>query len=175
MNPIEIKGSKKKIIFAILGCLVFVALGCATFFFYPPSHPRFSFSVFIGILAIVTFGTGILLLIRRLIIGLDSLIIDQQGILLSSKLLLRWHDIVGFRTIKIHSVKLIIIDVVDSDSYINNFNTLQSFLAIKTQQLYGSPFTIAAQNFTCKFSFLERVLHDKLNEYRESSCSKLSS
>jgi len=168
MQQIEIFTSKKKLAIALLGSLVFIALGFIMIFWHPKAHFKSSYTTFIGILAIFTFGIFAILAIKKLFNQAERLIINHQGIIFPKTGLIEWQDIADFTTIEIYRTKLIRIDVIEVDKYLNKMAKLSQFWAIKTQQLYGAPFAISSNSFQCKFSYLEQLLQDKLREYRES-------
>ncbi|WP_392561918.1 STM3941 family protein [Orbus sturtevantii] len=167
-EQIHIPVSKRKLAIAVLGSFVFVALGLVFIFgnLKTPSTP--SYTVLIGILAVFVFGIFAILGIKSLLTKAGDLIINNKGIILPKVALIEWADITGFRVIKIQGTKLILIDLIDAEKYLNKLNKLAQFCAAKSLQLYGAAFSISSNSLKCKFSYLEQALQDKLREYRQS-------
>lgn len=168
MQQIEIFTSKRKLVIALFSSLILIALGFTIIFGYPKDHLKSSYSVFIGILTIFTFGIFALLAIKKLCSESESLIINKQGIILPKAGLIEWSDIAGFTTVKIQGTKIILINVIEVEKYFSKLNKLSQFWVVKSQQLFGAPFSISPSSLKCKFNYLEQLLQEKLREYRES-------
>ncbi len=107
------------------------------------------FALLIGIAAILFFGLGIILGIKRLIKSEISLIIDPIGLNVNPKKLLtefiNWDEIIGFEEIKIQSSRFVIIEVNNPESWLEkDTNIIRKRLMQFNINNYNSPFNIAS-------------------------------
>lgn len=122
MDKIEVYTSKKKAILTLIGSAAFVALG-VWLMVHAGELGRYRSPVFIriiGLAAILFFGFGIFVGIKRTIRSEVGLIIDATGLNLyprkSRTDFIKWEDILGFEEIKIQSTRIQIIKVRDPHS-----------------------------------------------------------
>ena len=175
MEKIEIYSSKKKSFLVLIASLIFVIGGiymfmnAENFTGYRARSPIFTKGV--GILSVLFFGLGIYVSIRQLITNQLILIIDKTGINVSPKKSLseriEWKNIKGFSEIKIQSTKIIIIDVDNSDYWIEKEeNLIRKKLMKFNVNNYGSPFNLSANSMQMNYTELMKTLNENLNKYK---------
>ena len=176
MNRIEIYSNKKKAFFLLLGSLMFVILGLFCFI----NAENIKNNLFrnpliiqiVGIASILFFGFGIYVAIRQLIRNKLMLVIDEKGITVNPKKeeIIDWKDIDGFSEIKINNVKIIIIQMNNSQDYIDNeSNKIRKSLMKYNLENYGSPFNISVSTMDLKYEELLKLLNENLIEYKFGS------
>ena len=111
--PIEIALSKKRIIFLLLGSLLFTVAGC-WFLFAPPQMkiPPFAIRI-IGLASVLFFGATAVTGSRKLFQQKIGLIIDQEGITDCSSGVsagfIPWDDIVKIEILTLHNQKFLML------------------------------------------------------------------
>ncbi|NMM47667.1 STM3941 family protein [Marinigracilibium pacificum] len=166
-NKIEIQLSKTKIILLLIGSLAFVIAG--VFFILNPE--MFSRSIFgnqlivriIGISAILFFGLCLIFISRKLFDNRIGFIIDDKGITDNSNAfdigLIEWEDIVRIETLQIASTKLIMIDTIKPEKYIDRAkNGMMKKVMQSNYKMYGSPISISTNALKIKHNELEAIL-----------------
>jgi hypothetical protein len=175
MERIEIFSSKKKSFLLLIGSILFVALGFELFINsenyigYRSTSPIFIKAI--GISSILFFGLGVFISIKQLIKNKLFLIIDEKGINVnprkSTSKNIEWKNIDGFSELKIQSQKLIIIQVNNSDFWIENENNqIRKKLMKFNFNNYGSPFNLSANSMQMNYVELMKVLNENLNKYK---------
>lgn len=166
---IEILISRKK---AIILSLVFVLIGL----FLLSHHRQFATSGYIflmAILAIVFFGACAVIGIIRLFIKRHNrigLTIDQNGIIDHLNFgLIRWSDMIAINIMSTSTTQFICIYVHHPKHYLQHKNALQRYLLTKSEQMYGTPITIAASS-SLKYDMnqLQELLENGLQRYHET-------
>lgn len=123
MEKVEIYSSKKKSLLLLFASLLFV-IGGLYMFLNPSSHSASSplFIKTIGIVTVLFFGLGIYVSIRQLLSNQLLIIINNEGINVnpqkSQKEFIEWKNINGFSELKIQSQKFVIININNSDYWI---------------------------------------------------------
>ena len=175
MEKIEIYSSKKKSLLLLIASLIFVVGGiymfmnAENFTGYRARNPLFTKGI--GIACVLFFGLGIYVSIRQLIQNQLILIIDKIGLNVNPKKSLsariEWKNINGFSEIKIQSAKIIIIDVNNSDYWIekeeNGFRKKMMKFNVNN---YGSPFNLSASSMQMNYSELMKTLNENLDKYK---------
>ncbi|WP_320815580.1 STM3941 family protein [Flavobacterium sp.] len=175
MEKIEIYSSKKKSLLLLIASLIFVVGGiymfmnAENFTGYRARNPLFTKGI--GIACVLFFGLGIYVSIRQLIQNQLILIIDKIGLNVNPKKSLsariEWKNINGFSEIKIQSAKIIIIDVNNSDYWIekeeNGFRKKMMKFNVNN---YGSPFNLSANSMQMNYSELMKTLNENLDKYK---------
>ena len=172
MERIEIFTSKKKSILMLVGAIIFVVLG---FWIFMNAYNFTGWIVtnpilikVIGVISILFFGFGIFVGIKRLIKSELALIIDSRGLNVNPKKSLseyiEWKDILGFREIKIHGIRIIIIGVRNPDHWIEKETSpMRRKLMQFNLNNYDSPFNVGANGLDISY----KELTDKLYGYFE--------
>jgi hypothetical protein len=175
MKRIEIYSSKTKSLLLLIGSLLFVVGGIymfmdtESFTGYRTRSPLFIKTI--GIASILFFGLGIYVSIRQLLENQLILIIDKKGVNVNPKKsqteVIEWKNINGFSEFKIQSQKFVIIDVDNSDYWIEKEeNGIRKKLMKFNVNNYGSPFNLSANSMQMKYSELMKTLNENLNKYK---------
>ncbi|WP_268848611.1 STM3941 family protein [Flavobacterium aestivum] len=175
MEKIEIYSSKKKSLLLLIASLIFVIGGIYMFVNaenltgYRAKSPIFMKGI--GIISVLFFGFGIYVSIKRLIQNQLMLIIDKTGVNLSPKKSLseriEWKNIEGFSEIKIQGTKIVLIDVNNSDYWIEKEeNIIRKKLIKYNVDNYGSPFNFSANSMQMNHAELMKTLNENLNKHK---------
>jgi hypothetical protein len=175
MEKIEIYSSKKKSLLLLIASLIFVIGGIYMFMNaenltgYRARSPIFMKGI--GIISVLFFGFGIYVSIKRLIQNQLMLIIDKTGINVSPKKSLseriEWKNIEGFSEIKIQGTKIVLIDINNSDYWIEKEeNIIRKKLIQFNVDNYGSPFNFSANSMQMNHAELMKTLNENLNKYK---------
>ncbi len=175
MDKIEIYSSRKKSFLLLIGSIIFV-IGGVYMFMNAENYTGFRtynplFIKGIGIVSILFFGSGIYISIKQALSNQLMLVIDEKGINVNPKKSLKeyieWKNINGFSEIKIHNQKLVIIDVNNSDYWIEKEeNNLKKKLMKFNINNYGSPFNLSANSMQINHTQLIKILNEGLNKYK---------
>ncbi|TLX23537.1 hypothetical protein FE904_21165 [Chryseobacterium indologenes] len=153
MDRIELYSSKKKSLILLIGSLTFIVLG---FWLLLEAENLTSmrarspiFIRGIGIATILFCGFGIFIGIKRMIKSEIILIIDNKGLNVNPKKSLtefiKWDEINGFKEIKIHSTRIVIIGVRNPEYWLDKeTNGFKRKLMQFNINNYDSPFNISA-------------------------------
>lgn len=175
MEKIEIYSSKKKSLLLLISSLIFVIGGIymlmnyGNFTGYSASSPLFI--KIIGIASVLFFGLGIYISIRQLLANQLILIINKKGINVNPKKsqteFIEWKNIKEFLELKILSQKFVIIDVDNSEYWIENEkNAIRKKLMKFNVNNYGSPFNLSANSMQMNHTELMKILNENLNKYK---------
>lgn len=180
-NQIEIQLSKTKIIFLIIGALLFVTIGL-WFMITPPeiSHsgrqsffynPTFLF--FVGLLSVLFFGICFAFGLKKFFDKKPGLILNEKGVFDNSSGLsiglIPWVDIEEVAVISINSNKFIVIRVNNPQDYLDKAKNrfTRKSMAIN-YKWYGSPIAISAHSLQIRHKDLYELLVNKIKEYRSN-------
>lgn len=175
MDKIEIYSSKQKYLLLLIGSTLFVIGGAYLFMNAENSHDSRIKNAFIiqGIaISIILFcGLGIYVSIRPLIKDRLILVIDKIGLNVNPNKLsserIEWKNIEGFSELKIQSSKFVIIDVNNSDYWIEREeNMLKKKLMKFNLNNYGSPFNLSANSMQINYVELMELLNNSLTRYK---------
>jgi len=175
MENIEIYSSKKKSFLLLIASLIFVIGGIYMFIDaeYPTPYRSRSpiFIKGIGILSVLFFGLGIYVSIRQLISDQLILIIDKFGLNVNPKgpiiETIEWKNIEGFSEIKIQSTKIVIININNSNYWIDKEGKKIKKMLLKFNvKNYGSPFNLSANSMQISHQDLMKILNENLKKFK---------
>lgn len=175
MEKIEIYSSKKKALVVVLGSLLFVVVGIYMFINaedFTSYRSRFPlYTKMLGIVSALFFGTALLISIKQLFTDKLILVIDKFGVNVNPKKSLEeyieWKNIIGFSELKIHRQKFVVIDINNSDYWIQKEkNRLRKKLMKFNFRNYGSPFNLSANVMQTNYAELVKILNENLNKYK---------
>jgi len=173
MTQIEIPLSKKKMLLAFFGAIVFVGLG--VLFLINPSmftNPIFrnpTIILIVGFASVLFFGLVAITVFRKLSDKKAGLIINRQGIIdnssgVSAGLVL-WSDIEEIKISNVMSQKFLMFIVKNPQDYINRVtNPLKRKGMEMNYRTYGSPISISANSLQINFDKLYKLLIEKMKE-----------
>jgi hypothetical protein len=175
MEKIEIYSSKKKSFLLFIGSLIFVVGGIYMFISaenftgYRARSPLFIKGI--GIASVLFFGLGIYVSIKQLLENQLILIIDIKGVNVNPKKSLtefiEWKNINGFSEFKIQNQKFVIINVNNSEYWIEKEeNRVRKKLMKFNMNNYGSPFNLSANSMQMNYAELMKTLNENLNKYK---------
>ena len=177
-EQIEIPLSKKKMLLAIFGAVVFTGMGVflmvLPIFQIPIHFAETFFATFhfiIGLVGALFFGIGAVVIFWHLFDRKPGLIINDQGIVIgnSSKnsTLVLWSDIEEIVITKIHNQNFLTLMVKNPRDYIDRVtNPFTRKLAEINFNICGSPFSITTSTLQVKSDDLLNLLTKKLDEYK---------
>jgi len=174
-TSIKIPLSKGKMIFLLLGSLLFVIL--SAFIFLNAEEMitrRIGNPIIIKIIAIIGvlfFGVILMSILKKMMNKQSGLIISNEGIWDNSSGvsvgMIKWEDIVGIRKVRASGVNFILIDVKNADSYLNNTKGTIKRQAMKANmRKYSTPISLSAAGLKISFNKLEILVQ---NEYEKNS------
>ena len=175
MERIEIYSSRKKSFLLLIGSLLFVVGGIYMFMNAENMTSfRFRNPLFIklaGIASVLFFSLGIYVAVKQLISNQLILIIDRKGVNVNPKKTptesIEWKNINGFSEFKIQSQKFVIIEVDNSDFWIEKEgNKIRKKLMKFNVNNYGSPFNLSANSMQINYAELMKILKENLNKYK---------
>ena len=126
-SPIEVRASRKKAVWTLLGSVLFAGLGIliviAGIALTVTGQSGFTEVIYAvaGTLAVASFGCAVCIASRTLVEGAAGLfIIDREGLMFCQGHyrdigLLEWHEVTGVRLLYIQRTRVLGIDVVDRD------------------------------------------------------------
>jgi len=125
----------------------------------------------IGVVSVLFFSLGIYASIKQLLVNQLILIIDKKGVHVNPKNSLtefiEWKNINGFSELKIRSQKFVIIDVNNSNYWIEKEkNGIRKKLMKFNVNNYGSPFNLSANSMQMNYAELIITLNENLNKYK---------
>ena len=157
--------SKRKIVLAVLGCAVFVALAVA---FWPaldglPSGQWTRWKLIAALSATIAFfGAGGLYLIRKLFDREPGLVIDDEGIVDNASGVsagrIPWSHIKGFHVTTVKGQRFLTIDVHSPEIYIERAPPLKRPLVRVNAAYFGSPIQIGTATLRIDFDELHSIL-----------------
>lgn len=177
MDSIQIYSSRKKSFLLLIGSTLFVIMGILMVMKAgDDSASRVQSPAFIkamGIASILFFGLGIYVSIRQVIKDHLVLIVNENGLHINpnkfSSEQIAWNEIRGFSEIKIRSTKLVIIDLYNSEYWIEKEqNKIRKQLMKFNFNNYGSPFSLSAQFMQIDHEALMKILTENLNWHRSN-------
>ena len=170
----EIKASKKKSYLALIACGVFIFFSIELLL----TQNKFSIYIFkneyfirlFGLLGLIFFGVTVYKIIIRLKSNNITLIIDNVGILDSSinTTYINWSDIKSIRIKSVMSTKLLLIDVINPDFYLNHSVDKASLNIMKSNsKVYNTPIVLSSNFWNCSFDELESLVKNEYNKHKK--------
>lgn len=131
-----------------------------------------SFSILIGVFGVLFFGVCISFMLIKLFDRRPGLIIDEFGITDHSNAtsvgLIEWEDITGFRSMKVSSTKILIIETNQPEKYIQKAKNSIAKMAMKANNRhYGSPLSVISNSLAINFDKLERIVWESFDKYKK--------
>jgi hypothetical protein len=174
-EQIEIPLSKTKMILTFLGSLIFVGLGI---WFSIDSlksnhwlfgNPTINFVA--GIASVIIFGLVAITIFRKFSDLKPGLTISKQGIIDNSSGvsagLIPWTDIQEIKISQVMNQKFLMFIVRNPDEYLVKVsNPLKRNAMRMNYKTYGSPISISSNALQTNFDDLNKLLIDKMNEYK---------
>jgi hypothetical protein len=169
--------SKTKLVLLIILSVGFVALGFWTFqtdSSWIESQRRFNNPMLvhaIGIVAMVFFGLGVVVGIRKLFDPKPGLVLSSAGMLIASSAsmgLIPWADVEGFATYEIHRQKMLVVKLVDPEKYVRAGGALRQALYRANINMIGSPIAVSSNTLNISFDELVTLCSRYLEKYGKS-------
>ncbi|RKS02857.1 STM3941 family protein [Flavobacterium sp. 102] len=176
MSEIRIALSKRKLIFAFIASIIFVAIGIK-FILKPESYVSFSHRNFeliriVGYASLIFFGLCLIYIIFKAFDKKPGLIVNENGITDNSNFtsfgLIEWSEIIGIRTEQVMSTKFILIDVLSPEKFIQNSPKFKATLMKSNLKMYGTPLSITSNSLSYNFNELEKLLKTEFDKYRNT-------
>lgn len=174
-EQIEIPLSKQKMLLTLLGSIVFVGLGI-WFLINPPriSNPIFgnpTLIFIVGLASILFFGLVAVTIFRKFSDKKPGLIISRHGITDNSSGvsagLIPWTDIQEIKVSQVMSQKFLMFIVSNPQDYLDKVTNPLKRNALKMNyKTYGSPISISSNALRTNFNELQKLLVEKMNEYK---------
>ncbi len=171
-EQIKIPISKSKLILALFGSLVFVALGC-WFLISPPKNNFLviGFTIIfrvVGFISILFFGFCSVFIFIKIFDKKSGLIISSNGIIDHSNYLsvgfIPWTDISDIQIRKFSSQNFLLFFLNNQVSYITKIkNPLKRILLNANMKLYRTPICISSNSLNTNFNVLCNLLFEKMN------------
>jgi hypothetical protein len=175
MTEIKIPLSKTKIVLLLIAALAFVFAG-AWGIIDPEkiTSIRYSdnFIFIIGIVSVLFFGLAAVFITLKMFSGKPGLILNDSGIIdnlnATSVGLIEWRNITGMGRLEIASSKILVIETSNPEKYIQRSKNIISKKAMKANyKMYGSPLSIISNSLKIKFSELERLIGEQIDNRKK--------
>ena len=179
MDTIKIKGSKRKLLVAMLGSLT---IGIAAFWgaispkiFISTIYNDTLFIQITGAFAALLSALCLVLLVREYFIKKFNIIINGEGIIDNSSFasvgMIKWEDIISIKHTTVMSQKLLFVNVKNPKDYINSQNAIKNILLKINLKMYGTPIILSSNSLNCNFYKLEEIIVNSLSRYRNNNLS----
>lgn len=169
--PIVIPLSKKKIIFIILGSLIFIVLGL--WFVLAPDMKKYltpAIAWVIGCSSLLIFGLSLAYGIIKFFDKKPGLVIDERGILDNSSGmaagLIPWGMITFIKPMEIAQTKYLKVGVTDPEEVIARQRGFKKMLMKYNYKFSHTPVTVSANSLKIPFGELEKLLKSKWAQYK---------
>lgn len=175
MRQIKVGLNKKKLILLLLGGAGFVFF--STWFIVKPydfvnfltRDEKIVYTV--GIVGVIVFGFGTIMLFIKFLDKNPGLIIDKAGVTDNTTTnpvgFIPWKDITKIEVKKINSISILLIYLKNPNDYILKSSSINRLGLKKNMRTYGTPITITSLSLDCSFAELERLLLDSYNEVKQ--------
>jgi hypothetical protein len=125
----------------------------------------------VGVIGILFFGFCGVYITKSLFDTQPGLVVDSAGIVDNASGIaagrIAWEDIVAVKSMQIVNQKMLMIEVVNPDEYINRqTNPLSRQLAEANSKLYGTPVFIPANTLRCNFAKLTAIMQHHFEKYK---------
>ncbi len=174
-EQVEIPLSKTKMLLTFFSAIAFVGLGL-WFLLNPPktNHWLFGNPTFIfvtGLASVLFFGLVAITIFRKFSDKKAGLIINRQGITDNSSGvsagLIPWSDIQEIEVLQVMSQKFLLFIVRNPQDYLDKVTNPIKRNAMKMNyKTYGSPISISSNALQTNFDDLQKLLVEKMNEYK---------
>jgi hypothetical protein len=174
-GQIEIPLSKTKMTMTFLGSLAFVGLGL-WFLINPPKSNHWLFGnptlIFVaGLASVLFFGLVAITIFRKFSDKKAGLIISKDGITDNSSGvsagLIPWTDIQEIKVSQVMNQKFLMFIVSNPQDYLDKVkNPLKRNAMKMNYKTYGSPISISSNALKTNFDDLQKLLVEKMNEYK---------
>tara|TARA_R110001583_G_scaffold60219_8_gene179035 strand:+ start:2114 stop:2644 length:531 start_codon:yes stop_codon:yes gene_type:complete len=169
---VDIPQGKAKMLFLMLGSILFVALGVFMVLNAQEMQTKKFPPIWImgfGIIAILFFGSIGLAILKKMFSKKAGLAIDVNGIWDNSSGVsvgfIAWEDITGIRKVSVSGTKFLLIDVRNPNKYINKMDSGIKKLAMKANnRKYGTPISISSNGLSIKFKALEELIRNAFEQ-----------
>lgn len=175
METKVIKFSNKKFLLLLAGSLLFIILGIL-FIIMPDAFITFLikntlFIQFIGVVAMLFFGSIMISMVRKRLLDKNmGIIVNEKGIMDNSSLvgvgLIKWEDIVSIEKSNVRSTNFLLINVKNPETYINTATGIKSKLLNANYKSYGTPISISSNFISCSFPELEEIILSGFENYK---------
>ena len=170
-TQIEISFSKKKMIFVLLGSLIFALLGL-WFVIDPPKDHLFNSTIrlnIIGYISVIFFGIIAVFCIKKIFDNRPALIFDELGFddrssLFSAGFVL-WKDVRSISVIEVRKQRMIMLELNNPDQYIRSQNNFFKKQILKMNfKLYGAHLSLSSKGLDMTFDELYEQLNKRINK-----------
>ena len=167
---IQIPLSKTKLLFGIIGSLIFILLGNLLIVNADVVNSTFSngFIIGMGLVCVIFFTTTGIFGLIKFLSKKPGLQIDEQGITDHSNAtsvgLIEWKDILALRQEQVMTTKFILVDVENPDHYIQRLSGFKQKLLIANYKKYNTPITITCNTLKIKCNELLPLLQEQLGK-----------
>jgi hypothetical protein len=162
---VSIKLSRVKMVFVVVGSVLFVMIGTALF--EQSGGKDAPFSLFMKLLSlnfIFLFGFCGVYAGGKLFDRKPGLILNSQGIFDNSSAaslgLIPWERVRGLRVVSLSGQKFLVVDLSDPKEFLARAGLWNRWLAWMNWKFYGSPVQISAMTLACGF----RTLHETVKQ-----------
>ena len=175
MDKLEIPLSKKKILLAIAGSILFVIAGIYFMTTMADQQDRFNPTLVktVGVASVLFFGATAVYGMRKLFDTRAGLIIDSDGIVdntnASSIGLIPWEDITHVTIGEVASTKFLLIFTKEPERILEKVSGFKRRILAANKNMYGTPISITSTTLQYKFSDLEKLLKERLQQHRETA------
>lgn len=172
-DEIVIPLSKAKVALLLFGALAFVAVSIWIWSIADTQNrlnPLFVKGV--ALAGISFFGLCGLYSCIKMFDNKPGLVIDAQGIVDNSSAVaagrIPWDDIVGVKVYSIAGQKVLVIEVLDPQKYVERGSAFKRMLNAANTNTIGSPISITSNTLQIQFDELVNILTESLARYRET-------
>ncbi|MDF1816843.1 MAG: hypothetical protein P1V20_31865 [Verrucomicrobiales bacterium] len=168
-EPVEIPLSKGKLVMIIVGSYAFVVL-CYWMGFYEDGPGRGNpVIMLVAIAGLIIFAGSGLYGTAKLFDQKPGFVIDELGFIDNSSGIaagrVPWDDIVGLRETLVSGQRMITVDVIDPEKYIEQGGFLKAKLNSANINMTGSAINISANTLAIKHAELWQLLADGMDEF----------
>lgn len=159
--PLNIYRSRKKIWYAIIGCLVFVT---GSIFMLVARDDVFA--IIISILCLAIFGGGMMLFLYQLTRNHPLLSFDRNGFYQKNIGLIAWNDVAGIGSVLVRSQKYVVVFLKKPEYFIDSRSQPGRAAYAFNYRLTGSPIAISSVNMEYSFEELLKLFNEWHNAYQ---------
>jgi hypothetical protein len=169
-EQIIIPTSRKFIVLALLGSILFVVIGIFMVNSEPTRKYSSTFLQTWGVIGIAFFGLTTMYCLRKLLDTKPGLIVDENGIWNNSSIIsnhtIQWSELKGTSLKKIGNEKILFLYFKDDKGFVLKFNFIERFLMRLNLSLYNSPIGISTRSLKYDVEKLNRQI-----QYRIKNCA----